>query len=150
MKVGKVFRWIAPSAAALAACAALPITGTARAETQACGVSVSIRNVQEQTGAIYASIHTAEAWGRQPTATTRVAVQDDHPQLCFNVAPGRYAIRLFHDRNGDGKLGTNLMGIPNEPFGFSNDAPVQFGPPAFEAAAFDVGATGISITVSLH
>ena len=78
-------------------------------------------------------------------------MEDENPVLCFrDVAPGRYAVKLFHDRNGDGELATNLFGIPSEPFGFSNNAPAQFGPPAFADAAFDVGEVGAAQSVSLN
>ncbi|MGF1544110.1 MAG: DUF2141 domain-containing protein [Parvularculaceae bacterium] len=55
-----------------------------------------------------------------------------------DLEPGAYAIRAFHDLDGDGELDTNLTGAPTEPFAFSNNAPANFGPPAFEAAAFEV------------
>ena len=38
-----------------------------------------------------------------------------------NVKPGNYAIAVFHDLNGNGKLDRNLIGLPSEPYGFSND-----------------------------
>ncbi|MBL7981411.1 MAG: DUF2141 domain-containing protein [Flavobacteriales bacterium] len=60
-----------------------------------------------------------------------------------DVAPGTYAIKAFHDIDRNGKLDTNFMGIPKEPYGFSNDAMGTFGPPSFEQAAFKVG-TGTS------
>ncbi len=53
------------------------------------------------------------------------------------VAPGRYAISLLHDENGNGKADMALF-MPKEGFGFSRDAPVRFGPPSFNAAAFVV------------
>ena len=55
-----------------------------------------------------------------------------------NVAPGRYAIALLHDENGNGKADRAAMMIPKEGFGFSRDAKVRFGPPKFGEAAFDV------------
>ncbi|WP_066559407.1 DUF2141 domain-containing protein [Croceicoccus bisphenolivorans] len=54
-----------------------------------------------------------------------------------NVAPGRYAIALLHDENGNGKIDKALM-IPKEGFGFSRDAKIMMGPPPFSAAAFEV------------
>ncbi len=54
------------------------------------------------------------------------------------VAPGRYAIALLHDENGNGKADRAAMMIPREGFGFSRDAKVRFGPPKFREAAFDV------------
>jgi hypothetical protein len=35
------------------------------------------------------------------------------------LAPGRYALRVFADENGNGKLDSNLMGLPIERYGFS-------------------------------
>ncbi|MFC1645760.1 DUF2141 domain-containing protein [Candidatus Omnitrophota bacterium] len=49
---------------------------------------------------------------------------------------GEYAIKVFHDKNDNKKLDTNFLGIPNEAFGFSNNARGTFGPPAFEKAKF--------------
>lgn len=55
------------------------------------------------------------------------------------VRPGRYAVALLHDENGNGKADRAAMMIPREGFGFSRDAKVRFGPPSFNAAAFEVG-----------
>jgi uncharacterized protein (DUF2141 family) len=49
---------------------------------------------------------------------------------------GTYAIAVFQDLNEDGILNKGAFGVPNEPYGFSNNARGQFGPPSFEAAAF--------------
>ena len=57
-----------------------------------------------------------------------------------NLAPGRYAAIAFHDENGNGKLDTNLMGMPIERYGFSNDAKGNRAAPDFEAAAIAVDA----------
>lgn len=58
-------------------------------------------------------------------------------QVVFeNVAPGDYAISVMHDENENDKLDSNLIGMPKEGFGFSNDAMGMFGPPSFEKAKF--------------
>lgn len=49
---------------------------------------------------------------------------------------GAYAVKVFHDENGNGKLDTNFIGIPKERFGFSNNVMGRFGPPDFEQARF--------------
>ena len=55
-----------------------------------------------------------------------------------DVSAPRIAVAIQHDQNGNGKLDTNWLGVPREPFGFSNDAaPRAFGPPRFEDAAID-------------
>jgi uncharacterized protein (DUF2141 family) len=52
-----------------------------------------------------------------------------------DLPPGNYAVAVFHDRNSNGSLDKNLLGIPSEGFGFSNDALGTFGPPSFNEAA---------------
>lgn len=38
-----------------------------------------------------------------------------------DVGPGRYAVTVEHDENGDGKSGRNLIGMPTEGVGVSNN-----------------------------
>jgi len=55
-----------------------------------------------------------------------------------DVKPGTYAVKVFHDINSNGELDTSWIGWPQEPYGFSNDAPVNMGPPSFKLAAITV------------
>ncbi|MGV3510973.1 MAG: DUF2141 domain-containing protein [Novosphingobium sp.] len=59
------------------------------------------------------------------------------PLVIRDVMPGRYAIVLLHDENGNKKMDKTLF-LPKEGFGFSRDAPVKMSAPKFDAAAFDV------------
>jgi uncharacterized protein (DUF2141 family) len=52
------------------------------------------------------------------------------------VASERYAVSVFHDENSNGKLDRNLLGIPREGVGASNNAVGHFGPLKFDDAAF--------------
>jgi uncharacterized protein (DUF2141 family) len=69
-----------------------------------------------------------------------------------NLPPGRYAIILFHDEDGDGRLSKNFFGVPTEPYGFSNDAQGFLGPPSFAQAAMtlDGGNAATTIKVVYH
>ena len=49
---------------------------------------------------------------------------------------GVYAISLFIDSNGNKKLDKNLIGIPIEQYGFSNNTMGFFGKPSFKNASF--------------
>ncbi len=80
------------------------------------------------------------AAGKAVAAQT-VPMRAGAARLAFpGLAPGRYALRLFADENGNGKLDTNLMGMPTERYGFSNDAKGNRAAPGFDAAAFSVDA----------
>ena len=66
------------------------------------------------------------------------------------LAAGRYALAVIHDLDGDGGLTQNLLKIPTEPYGFSNNARGMFGPPEFTAAAFSVPDEGeVAVEVTL-
>ncbi len=52
-----------------------------------------------------------------------------------NVPEGRYALSVALDANANGKIDTNLLGIPREPIGVSGKKP-RFGKPAFADAVF--------------
>jgi uncharacterized protein (DUF2141 family) len=67
-----------------------------------------------------------------------------------HVMPGRYAIALLHDENGNGKADRVLGMMPKEGFGFSRDAPLQMGPPKFAAAAFTVGEEPLTLSIRLR
>ena len=66
------------------------------------------------------------------------------------VAPGTYAIALLHDENDNGKADRVLGMMPREGFGFSRDAKVHMGPPAFGEAAFSVGNAPVSQTIHMR
>ncbi len=38
------------------------------------------------------------------------------------LPPGEYAVAVFHDMDGDGKLATNFLGVPNEDLAISRNA----------------------------
>ena len=56
----------------------------------------------------------------------------------FELLNGTYAIGIFVDANYNNKMDRNLLGVPKEQFGFSNNAKGNFGPPSFEDASFTV------------
>ncbi len=68
-----------------------------------------------------------------------------------DVPAGPFAVSVYHDEDGDGKLDTNLVGIPSENYGFSADASGVFGPPSFEEASLELAAgASMQITVRVH
>ena len=42
-----------------------------------------------------------------------------------------------------GKLDTNFLGIPKEPYGFSNEKKGRFGPPKFKEVSFTLNKSSI-------
>ncbi len=94
---------------------------------------------------------TAEGFAADKSVAAQITpLRDGAAQLVFLGLPaGRYVLKLFADENGNAKLDTNMMGLPTERYGFSNDARGNFGPPTFDAATLRVDAD-ITTAVRLH
>jgi uncharacterized protein (DUF2141 family) len=54
---------------------------------------------------------------------------------------GKYGLIAFHDINGNEKLDTNVLGVPTEPYGFSNDARGFLSKPDYEETLVELYAS---------
>jgi uncharacterized protein (DUF2141 family) len=66
------------------------------------------------------------------------------------LAPGRYAVKAYHDANANGELDKGAFGAPSEPYGFSRNARGRFGPPAWDDASFALGSAGLALEITLQ
>lgn len=62
---------------------------------------------------------------------------------------GDYAIAVYHDKNENGELDSNILGIPKEAYGFSNNARGRFGPASWKDAHFTVSSDPYSMVIEL-
>ena len=53
-----------------------------------------------------------------------------------DLTPGIYAIQTFQDVNANNKMDTTWLGLPLEPFGFSQDATPFLSKPSFDEVKF--------------
>lgn len=67
-----------------------------------------------------------------------------------DVPPGRFALQLFQDSNGNGRLDLSPRGIPLEPVGFSSNPSLFKGKPKPKDAQFEHGEEDTLIGVRLH
>lgn len=105
-------------------------------------------------GRIAVAVHSdAEGFrsGKRPVRTIMVPRTGPVTTVILTgLPPGRYAVAVFHDTDANGTLTLWPIGLPREAYGFSRDARGRFGPPAFEAAAFDLPAGGARQAIRLH
>jgi len=66
------------------------------------------------------------------------------------VGSAKYAVSVFHDENSNGKLDANFIGIPREGVGASNNAKGHFGPPKFDAAAFQFSGERLDLKIIIN
>jgi len=84
----------------------------------------------------------AAAGGRDAAGRVTLVLRD--------LTPGTYAVSAYHDLDANGQLNNNLMGLPTEPYGFSNNARGSFGPPSFQAASIALPEQGLSIELKVQ
>jgi uncharacterized protein (DUF2141 family) len=95
------------------------------------------------------------SWLKKPVRSLRERAPEEartsgsHQLSVDELAPGRYALAVYVDRNGNGKLDRGMFGIPKEPYGFSGKGGVM-GPPDFVDAAFEVPEAGARIRIRLR
>ena len=99
--------------------------------------------------ALFADEQTFES--SQPTNRAKTPAHVNDVWVTFeDVAPGRYGISAFHDVNINEKLDTSFVGLPKEPYGFSQNARGKFGPPSFTAISFEVESEPQSVEINLR
>lgn len=123
---------------------------SATAFTQAAEIQLTVSNIQVAKGSIQIAIFNSEETYKegQPAVTKSIKVTAEKLDISFpNLIDGEYAIKLLHDENDNGRLDTNLVGMPTEGYGFSNNGG-RFGPASYADAHFAVvGDTPITINI---
>lgn len=102
-------------------------------------ISVTVSGVIANGTTVLAAVCTTELEPSACSIGERKPASSSTMRFVFDgLAPGRYAIAAFQDLNGNGGLDRTKLGLPLEPFGFSNDAG-RSGRPSFASAAFALG-----------
>lgn len=97
---------------------------------------------QKNNGKLYVQLFDSEEGYKRGNAAAASVVRPKGTTavISFNdLQAGEYALRFFHDQNNNGKMETNLMGLPTEGYGFSNNARPNFGPVSYEQIKFTLG-----------
>ena len=105
-------------------------------------ISVHVHNVRSNKGHIHVAVYNSDATFLSFDEVFKVGTEIAHEgivQLRIEDLPsGEYALAVFHDENGNGKLDTNWLGIPKEKVAFSKGKMKTFGPPKYEECSFRI------------
>lgn len=115
---------------------------------QAGDILVTVEGIQA-TGTVHAALVSGEQkrWPEQPL---RQQHSDDTQLRLADLPPGRYAIQLYQDSNGNGQLDQGRRGIPLEPVGFSANPPLVNGKPSPRDSQFEHGTADTHVHIRLQ
>ena len=116
-------------------------------------LTITFQGIKTPTGAMMVALAASpEAYADKAELAGQAIAPVSGPTTTTTFAhlkPGRYAVKVFHDINSDGKLNMNPFGMPTEPLAFSNNAHGTMGPADWSAAAFEVKAGANTQTIDI-
>jgi uncharacterized protein (DUF2141 family) len=100
-------------------------------------ITVKIDNALNDNGSMLIGLHNEDTFMKgKGLDNIKSTIVDGKVEVTFeNVAPGTYAVMIFHDENDNGKMDFDTTGMPLESYGMSNN-PMLYGPPNFGDAKF--------------
>lgn len=118
-------------------------------------IQLTLQNIEREQGTIRLAVYnnkadfeaqSNEVYGKEISNFSGKEKYTELPDL----AHGQYAIAVYHDLNNNQKLDKNLMGIPTEPYAFSNNPKVKWSPPTFEESKFQLQGKHLKMQIHLQ
>ncbi len=116
-------------------------------------IEVAVSGIRPSEGAVLAGLFSTENGfpedARKSIASVSLMISSDKETLYFRDIPyGTYAVAIIHDRNNNGKLDKNFLGMPREGYAVSNNVK-GIGPPGFKESSFQLDRTEKIIELSV-
>jgi uncharacterized protein (DUF2141 family) len=103
-------------------------------------LTVNISDIEPGKGHIMVALYADQTSYANGKANFYSKIKADNEQTSIvfdNLSDGEYAVKLYQDENDNSKLDFNMMGIPKEGYGFSNNVG-RFGAPKYMDAKFTI------------
>ncbi|MFB9295239.1 DUF2141 domain-containing protein [Persicitalea jodogahamensis] len=113
---------------------------------------IEIQNIQKSGGTLRVGIYKPGEKFKTATPFMNRQIRIEKPgvqRVEFELAPGTYAVALYHDLNDNNKIDKHFFGYPKEPFGLSNNFRPLFSAPEFHDCAIELPVHGKSISIAL-
>lgn len=78
------------------------------------------------------------------------AARGDSGRFEVELPPGEYAASILHDENANNKMDQNLIGVPTEGYGVTNNPKPRFRAAKFKEALFTLPPSGAEVTISVQ
>ena len=115
---------------------------------QATEITIFVTGIEKAEGeigcALYAGTEGFPLDSSKATQQWHAAKRKGVECVFEGLEPGAYAVAVSQDFNGNRETDTNFVGIPQEPWGVSNNVRPFLRPPTFEEAAVQLGSESAS------
>ena len=105
-------------------------------------ITVKITNIESTDGVIEIGLYNnVKKFSKVGETHRMIRIKPKGKVITYKfkyLTSGNYAFCIFHDQNDDGKCNKNLLGIPTEPYAFSNNFRPWFSKPKFSDCSFSV------------
>lgn len=114
------------------------------------GTSITVTvPAKNYTGKVVFGLFDETNFLKEPILGQVSTIKDGQAVAEFNdIAPGTYAIILFHDKNDNNLMDFEINGMPSENYGVSNNT-FSYGPPQWHTAKFEVKNQPIEMIINL-
>ena len=119
-------------------------------------LTVEISGLKEASGNVYIAVYDSDStWLGEKTVLSKKlviseALDGELVRTELQLPLGQYALSVFYDKDNDGELTTNFIGLPKEPIALSNNAVAKFGPPKYADAVFTLDAEPIIQRIAMN
>ncbi|MCK0130202.1 DUF2141 domain-containing protein [Flavobacteriaceae bacterium F08102] len=105
-------------------------------------LTITIKNIKVLEGKIRIGVfNKSENFLKREAAIKHyyITIKNTTETIIINDLPkGDYGFSMFHDKNSDDEFNRNFLGIPKEPYGFSNNVTPTFSAPSYEQCKFSL------------
>lgn len=125
-----------------------------KAQEPTCDIEIEVIGIKNIDGQIMISINRGpEGWPEENFVEQRFIPEFTAPNFTIifkNMPYGNYAVGVLHDKDNNGEMTKNFIGMPKEAFGFTRDYKVVFRAPKYEEANFEAEIPKLKLAVNLQ
>ena len=108
-------------------------------ETTATRLAVTVANVTPGKGTVNVAAFDEAGWLGTSLKGAKASADSDSVTVLLELPEGgTYGVAVYQDLDENNQLKRGFMGLPAEPYAFSNNAPIRFGPPKWDDAKIEV------------
>ena len=103
-------------------------------------LTIKISNIEKIKGEIKVGVFNTDTnFLKEGHAIKNYSIKVENSTAVLTITDlpkGEYAITIYHDQNSDNECNRNFIGIPKEPYGFSNNVKPKMSAPKYEDCKF--------------